>query len=198
PWTPADCFIIMRLMAIEMNMSMWTDLAFGKIADKIGIASAMSLLPQQTPGTIYQYESNIEETVENTEPLAATYLHGFSNIATNTLYEGRTYLGFSGDGIGSNAWVMRTSPKGKSTSVILANDPHLRLSLPARWYQAHISCPGFNALGATIPGLPLIVSGRNDNSTWGITNMMNDDFDYFIEKVDRTNTNYYFDEDGNR
>ena len=69
---------------------------------------------------------------------------------------------------------------------------------PARWYQAHISCPGFNALGATIPGLPLIVSGRNDNSTWGITNMMNDDFDYFIEKVDRTNTNYYFDEDGNR
>ncbi|MGA1414668.1 MAG: penicillin acylase family protein, partial [Candidatus Kapaibacteriota bacterium] len=58
PWTPTDCLIIMRLMAIEMNMSMWTDLAFGKIADKIGISSAMALVPKQTPGTVYQYESN--------------------------------------------------------------------------------------------------------------------------------------------
>ena len=198
PWTPTDCLIIMRLMAIEMNMSMWTDLAFGKIADKIGISSAMALVPKQTPGTVYQYESNTQEASETSEQIAIHHLKGFSNIATNMLYEGRTFLGFSGDGVGSNAWVMRTLPKGKSSSVILANDPHLRLSLPARWYQTHITCPSFNAIGPTIPGLPLIVSGRNDNSTWGITNMMNDDFDYFVEKVDKTNTNYYFDEDGKR
>lgn len=198
PWTPTDCLIIMRLMAIEMNMSMWTDLAFGKIADKIGIAAAMSLVPNNTPGTVYQYGGVAEQEISpNQEVSASNHLHGFSNIATNTLYQGREYLGFSGDGIGSNAWVMRTTPRGNG-SVILANDPHLRLSLPARWYQAHITCPGFNAIGATIPGLPLIVSGRNDYSTWGITNMMNDDFDYFIEKVDKSNSNYYFNEEGKR
>ncbi|MFN4766570.1 MAG: penicillin acylase family protein [Ignavibacteria bacterium] len=201
PWTPSDCLIIMRLMAIEMNMSMWTELAFGKIADKIGIAAAMSLVPQQTPGTVFQYDNDrifTQEQIETLSRYSDDYLNGFSNIATSMLYEGRSFLGFSGDGIGSNAWVMRTSPKGKSSSVILANDPHLKLSLPARWYQAHITCPGFNAIGATIPGLPLIVSGRNDHSTWGITNMMNDDFDYFIERVDKTNSNFYFNEDGNR
>ncbi len=197
-WTPEDCLIIMRLMAIEMNMSMWTDLAFGEIADKFGIQSAFAMIPKNTPGTVYQYGGTSQEFTSEESTIAQGSLEGLSTIHTSMILSAREYLGFSGDGIGSNAWVMRTSPKEKKTSVILANDPHLKLSLPARWYQAHITSPGFNAIGATIPGLPLIVSGRNDVSSWGITNMMNDDFDYFIEKVDKKNSNYYFNEFGER
>jgi penicillin amidase len=198
PWTPEDCFIILRLMAIEMNMSMWTDLAFGEIADKFGIAPTLSLIPKHTPGTVYQYGQGMQSAPADEESIAHVDIEGFSSIDKSLVITGRAFLGFSGDGIGSNAWVMRTSPKEKKSAVILANDPHLKLSLPARWYQAHITCPGFNAIGATIPGLPLIVSGRNDLSSWGITNMMNDDFDYFIEKVDKKNVNYYFNEQGER
>ena len=197
-WTPEDCLIIMRLMAIEMNMSMWTDLAFGEIADKFGIQSALAMIPKNTPGTVYQYGGTSQEFTSEESTIAQGSLEGLSTIHTSMILSAREYLGFSGDGIGSNAWVMRTSPKEKKTSVILANDPHLKLSLPARWYQAHITSPGFNAIGATIPGLPLIVSGRNDLSSWGISNMMNDDFDYFIEKVDKKNSNYYFNEFGER
>lgn len=197
-WTPEDCLIIMRLMAIEMNMSMWTDLAFGEIADKFGIQSALAMIPKNTPGTVYQYGGTSQEFTSEESTIAQGSLEGLSTIHTSMILSAREYLGFSGDGIGSNAWVMRTSPKEKKTSVILANDPHLKLSLPARWYQAHITSPGFNAIGATIPGLPLIVSGRNDLSSWGISNMMNDDFDYFIEKVDKKNSNYYFNESGER
>ena len=197
-WTPEDCLIIMRLMAIEMNMSMWTDLAFGEIADKFGIQSALAMIPKNTPGTVYQYGGTSQEFTSEESTIAQGNLEGLSTIHTSMILSAREYLGFSGDGIGSNAWVMRTSPKEKKTSVILANDPHLKLSLPARWYQAHITSPGFNAIGATIPGLPLIVSGRNDLSSWGISNMMNDDFDYFIEKVDKKNSNYYFNESGER
>ena len=197
-WTPEDCLIIMRLMAIEMNMSMWTDLAFGEIADKFGIQSALAMIPKNTPGTVYQYGGTSQEFTSEESTIAQGNLEGLSTIHTSMILSAREYLGFSGDGIGRNAWVMRTSPKEKKTSVILANDPHLKLSLPARWYQAHITSPGFNAIGATIPGLPLIVSGRNDLSSWGISNMMNDDFDYFIEKVDKKNSNYYFNESGER
>ena len=197
-WTPEDCLIIMRLMAIEMNMSMWTDLAFGEIADKFGIQSALAMIPKNTPGTVYQYGGTSQEFTSEESTIAQGNLEGLSTIHTSMILSAREYLGFSGDGIGSNAWVMRTSPKEKKTSVILANDPHLKLSLPARWYQAHITSPGFNAIGATIPGLPLIVSGRNDLSSWGISNMMNDDFDNFIEKVDKKNSNYYFNESGER
>ena len=197
-WTPEDCLIIMRLMAIEMNMSMWTDLAFGEIADKFGIQSALAMIPKNTPGTVYQYGGTSQEFTSEESTIAQGNLEGLSTIHTSMILSAREYLGFSGDGIGSNAWVMRTSPKEKKTSVILANDPHLKLSLPARWYQAHITSPGFNAIGATIPGLPLIVSGRNDLSSWGVSNMMNDDFDYFIEKVDKKNSNYYFNESGER
>ena len=197
-WTPEDCLIIMRLMAIEMNMSMWTDLAFGEIADKFGIQPALAMIPKNTPGTVYQYGGTSQEFNSEENTIAQNNLEGLSTIKTSMVLSAREYLGFSGDGIGSNAWVMRTSPKEKKSSVILANDPHLKLSLPARWYQAHITSPGFNAIGASIPGLPLIVSGRNEVSSWGITNMMNDDFDYFIEKVDKKNSNYYFNESGER
>jgi len=197
-WTPEDCLIIMRLMAIEMSTSMWTDLAFGEIADKFGIQPALAMIPTNTPGTVYQYggSTRTEPIVNNN--IAQHSLEGFSTIRTTMIGDARAYLGFSGDGIGSNSWVMRTSPKEKQSSVILANDPHLKLALPARWYQAHITSPGFNVIGATIPGLPLIVSGRNDISTWGITNMMNDDFDYYIEKIDKKNQNYYVNDSGNR
>lgn len=198
PWTPEDCLIILRLMAIEMNMSMWTDLAFGEIADKFGIQPALVLIPKNTPGTVFQYEQQKPAEESNSDNLAHRDIEGFSTINKSMIISARDYLGFSGDGIGSNAWVMRTSAKEKKSSVILANDPHLRLGLPARWYQAHITCPGFNAIGATIPGLPLIASGRNDVSSWGITNMMNDDFDYFIEKTDKNNANFYFNESGER
>lgn len=197
-WTPEDCLIIMRLMAIEMNISMWTDLAFGEIADKFGMQPALAMIPKNTPGTVYQYGGTTQTEQSEDIALNQNNLEGFSSIRTSMVFDARAYLGFSGDGIGSNSWVMRTSPKGKSSSVILANDPHLKLSLPARWYQAHITSPGFNAIGATIPGLPLIVSGRNDISSWGITNMMNDDFDYFIEKIDKKNSNYYINESGER
>ena len=43
-----------------------------------------------------------------------------------------------------------------------------------------------------MPGIPIIISGRNSSVSWGITNMMADDFDYFIEKTSQYNNNYYF------
>ncbi len=36
PWEPHDCLLIGRMMAFEMSMSFWSDIAFGEIADKLG------------------------------------------------------------------------------------------------------------------------------------------------------------------
>ena len=51
---------------------------------------------------------------------------------------------------------------------MLANDPHLGLNAPAIWYFAHLSAPGLDAIGATLPGSPMLVLGRNDRDRMGL------------------------------
>jgi penicillin amidase len=85
-------------------------------------------------------------------------------------------------GLGSNNWVV----SGAHTATgkpILANDTHLELSIPPIWYEIHLSAPGFNAEGFTLPGAPLIVIGHNDHIAWGFTNNGADVQDLYIEKL---------------
>ncbi|MBK9248227.1 MAG: penicillin acylase family protein [Ignavibacteria bacterium] len=203
PWEPHDCLLIGRMMAFEMSMSFWSDIAFGEIADKLGADRASELIPSYPSGApvVVPQEkktASIPSTTFNTltktnSRLAGKSIREFGEILTGV----RRYLGMEGSGVGSNSWVMRTySPSGNSA--ILANDPHLTLALPARWYQAHVTAPTLNITGLTIPGIPLFISGRNDKISWGITNMMADDCDFYVEKIDATNPNYYTNDEGKR
>ncbi|WP_299676661.1 penicillin acylase family protein [uncultured Dokdonia sp.] len=72
-------------------------------------------------------------------------------------------------GIGSNNWVVNNS-KTTNKGNILANDPHLYLTLPEAFYEAHLVTDNVKVYGFTIPGVPVIVSGHNDKISWGITN----------------------------
>jgi penicillin G amidase len=74
----------------------------------------------------------------------------------------------------------------------------LTASTPAIWYQIHITAPGLNVTGLSIAGLPFVVSGRNDDIAWGVTNAMIDDVDFIVERVDQSNPNYYLDHRGER
>ena len=82
--------------------------------------------------------------------------------------------------LGSNNWVV----SGEHTATgkpILANDTHLELTIPPIWYEIHLSAPGYNAKGFTLPGAPLIVIGHNDHIAWGFTNNGADVQDLYIE-----------------
>ena len=82
----------------------------------------------------------------------------------------------------SNSWVI-SGAHTRSGKPILANDPHLELRAPSLWYLAAIESPGFHVAGATIPGLPPVIIGRNRRIAWGLTNMGADDVDYVIERL---------------
>lgn len=99
------------------------------------------------------------------------------------------------DGMGSNNWVVAgaLSETGKP---LLANDPHLGLSAPALWYFAHLSAPGLNAIGATLPGIPSVVLGRNDRIAWGFTNTAPDVQDLYIERIHPEDRRKYQTPDG--
>lgn len=68
---------------------------------------------------------------------------------------------------------------------ILANDPHLALGTPGPFHVIHISVPGvLDAIGADVPGLPAIVSGRNARCAWGVTALSADVLDVYSDTLD--------------
>ncbi len=94
-----------------------------------------------------------------------------------------------GEGIGSNAWVVdgERSTTGKP---LLANDPHLGVSVPGVWYQMGLHCTAlsedcpFDVTGFTFAGVPGVVIGHNQQIAWGFTNLGPDVVDLYLEKVD--------------
>ena len=94
---------------------------------------------------------------------------------------------------GSNNWALAGS-RTKSGRPILCNDPHLRLSLPAIWFEMQIHTPEFNAYGVTFPGIPGVVIGFNTDIAFGFTNSGRDVKDYHeIRFRDNTRRSYWFD-----
>jgi len=74
---------------------------------------------------------------------------------------------------------------------ILANDPHLGHGVPGIWYEAHLVTPSMNVSGSVLPGMPFVVIGANENVAWSWTNVMADDTDFYIEKINPANPDQY-------
>ena len=72
---------------------------------------------------------------------------------------------------GSNALAVSGSRTASGSSLI-AGDPHLGLMLPNFWVVVGYRSPGYQVVGLTIPGVPVIVVGRNEHIAWGGTNML--------------------------
>ena len=83
---------------------------------------------------------------------------------------------------GSNAWAV--SPARSDTGhALLASDPHLEVNrLPPIWYEIALNWgDGEYAMGATLPGCPIMAVGRSNHLAWGVTYMHADTSDFFIE-----------------
>lgn len=92
---------------------------------------------------------------------------------------------------GSNAWAIsgRHTASGKP---LLANDPHLGWTLPSTWHMVHIEAPGLHVAGASLPGVPGVVVGHNEQIAWGVTNLGFDVQDLYEERIDTVTGRYVF------
>ncbi len=86
--------------------------------------------------------------------------------------------------LGSNNWAI-SGAKSQTGKPILANDPHVDARvLPGTFYPVGLICPEFKAVGIATPGIPGLLSGRNEYVSFGITNAYGDSQDLFIESVE--------------
>jgi penicillin amidase len=92
--------------------------------------------------------------------------------------------------LGSNNWVV----SGAHTATgkpLLANDTHLELSIPSIWYEIHLTAPGWNVKGFTLPGAPMVIIGHNDRIAWGFTNNGADVQDLYVETFNPASPDEY-------
>jgi penicillin amidase len=93
---------------------------------------------------------------------------------------------------GSNNWAV-SGAKTLNGAAILANDPHLDLTLPSIWFEIQLSTENFNTYGVSFPGVPGIVIGFNNNIAWGVTDSRRDVRDYYeIRFKDHSKKMYWF------
>jgi penicillin G amidase len=89
---------------------------------------------------------------------------------------------------GSNAWAVAGS-RTASGKPLLAGDPHIRFAVPAVWYEAQLSYPGFELYGHHQALNPYASLGHNRQFAWSLTMFQNDDLDLIAEKVNPDNAN---------
>ncbi|MCW5555916.1 MAG: penicillin acylase family protein [Verrucomicrobiae bacterium] len=82
----------------------------------------------------------------------------------------------------SNNWVV-AGWKSASGKPLLANDVHLEGNrLPAVWHEVVLSCGNRYLIGGTVPGIPGVLSGRNNGLAWSVTYAFTDGEDSWIEE----------------
>lgn len=180
-WKPLHSLIIIKMMAWELNMSWWTDLTFSELIQKLGEKKALEILPD--------YPENAPTIIADN----FKYLSAINSSLVETDKAFRNFIGWTGTHIGSNNWVVNAN-KSTSGKPIIANDPHLAFSAPGKWFAATVnSKEGWKTSGVTLPGVPGIVIGKGENISWVLTNVMNDDADFYIEKLDSSDSKYSVD-----
>lgn len=178
-WKVKHSILIARLMSWQLSFSWWVDLTYAEIAERVPIEKFQEIIPSSR---------------QNTGPFVPKeklkFIHSDGQTFLNDVRVFREFMKLGSLSAGSNAWAVGPS-KSLSGKPILANDPHLKISLPAQWYEMHLTAPGWNVAGVSLPGIPLIVIGHNDSIAWGFTNAMIDDADFYLEKVDTATPNSY-------
>ncbi|MFW5645212.1 MAG: penicillin acylase family protein, partial [Bacteroidota bacterium] len=176
-WEPQHSANLIGYMSWNLTVAWNTEVKLFRLGRALGDAHFQALLPDmdlQDSYVIQKYEDAMEEAVSLIERVN-------QKITDKGL---RVFQA-------SNNWAVSGS-KTLTGNAILANDMHLELSLPGIWYQMHQVVPGqLNVSGLLLPGAPFIICGHNEKVAWGMTNVMVDDIDFYLETVNPEDTSQY-------
>jgi penicillin G amidase len=190
-WTPLKCALLQKQMTNTLALGA-DDLMMSNIRTAFGEAVSQDLFPdyptRESP--IIPSGTRWEFTPLKSPAVPAQVTDRTDGAATEKL---ALRWPQHDPAIGSNNWAV-SGQKSASGYPILANDPHLTLSLPSIWYQMQMTTPTMNVYGATLPGAPHVIIGFNQRVAWGVTNVGADVLDFYrIRFKDAARTEYWHD-----
>ncbi|MBL7808037.1 MAG: penicillin acylase family protein [Saprospiraceae bacterium] len=176
-WTPLKAALVTEAMA-ETLCAWEDDLENTNTYAQLGGDAFNYLFPEWNP----KQQAVIPDTGQWADihpllppPFIASTTNALGAIEDQTFP--RDYMN-DGPIAGSNNWAV-SGAKTKSGNPILCNDPHLNLTLPSIWFQVQLHTPEMNTYGVSLPGVPGVVIGFNENIAWGLTNVSHDVADWY-------------------
>ncbi len=173
-WRAEDSALLFCLLNFGLSTNLQEEIAALQLVQKVG-AEKLAWLTPVYPG----------------DPLPAEEADKLKNLDLKGQVPGLAALGQTAGQVAalnmlgvaaSNNWAIapRASRHGKS---LLANDTHLPLSLPSLWSFVHIRTPQHQTAGVSVAGIPAVVAGFNGRLAWGMTMVMADTQDLFLEQI---------------
>ncbi len=174
PWRPLDSALVFCLVNLALSFNVYEEIATLNVAQAVGIEKSAWLLP------VYPDEPL---PFKEAAKLAGVDLKKASEAVAGCMQQQQMLasLGIKG-AAASNNWAI-AGGKTCGAASILANDTHLMLTLPSMWNMMHLKCGTFDTAGITLAGGPLVVAGYNGSIAWGMTMVMADNQDLFLEQL---------------
>ncbi len=188
PWTAADSLAVMKMMAFRLSGAARSETRRARFLLNTSPEDVADLFPDYPDSGVIalpQYASLFPGArFAGAPPISRDPVTDmFGPPATPEL---------SG---ASNAWAV-DGARSATGAPLLASDPHLWLSAPSVWHLARLEFPDGGVIGATLPGVPAIIIGRNEKIAWGLTTANIDDQDIFMERLNPENEDEYLTPDG--
>ncbi|MBE1284668.1 MAG: penicillin acylase family protein [Rhodobacteraceae bacterium] len=186
PWQPGDSVAIIKLMALQLSGHLEEEVLRARTSLALSDQKRLLDILPDAPG------SGIAAL-----PEYAAVFPDLPRFAATTEMPQTPLSPFPARGLAgaSNAWSAAPN-RSASGGTLLANDPHLGFSAPAIWYLARLELSSGGVIGATIPGVPVVMTGRSARLGWGLTSSYMDDQDVFIEKLNPNNPEEYLTPEG--
>ena len=172
-WTPIDSLAWLKAMAWDLRGNMDDEIA----RSRLSLGRTPEQVDELYPPYPYDRHAPIV-TAPTGRHAGAAARPAFGRAAQGALEAVRRGtdaipdLMGHGEGIGSNSWVVSGSHTA-SGKPMLANDTHLKATLPGVWYQMGLHCRSvsqgcpFDVSGFTFAGFPGVVIGHNQRHRLG-------------------------------
>ena len=198
PWKPEDSALIVYAMTLDLQDSTGNyELSLATMRDRLGAEAVNFFAPLITP-----QDAALDQSVAAFPAIPGPQLINVRTqnpVAAFSSHAARDPLAALNDELhpGSNSFALAGAHTASGAG-LLANDPHLNLSVPNIWYRAVLEwaatepgAPIHRAVGVSLPGLPFIVLGSNGHVAWGLTDAYADTNDLVPLEVSAASPNSY-------
>ncbi|HYQ77544.1 MAG TPA: penicillin acylase family protein [Solirubrobacterales bacterium] len=168
PWSPVDILSLGKLLAFGLSTNWERELLRSDLVRELGPELAARLDP------VYPADNPVVDQLP---------FSGEGMPLVEQIDAVRRSLGLAAEASGSNNWAVSGERSATGTPLI-AGDPHLSPSMPGIWYEVSLRHGERFVRGASLPGMPGVYMGQNNDVCWTITNVMADVQDLFVERIE--------------
>lgn len=189
-WSPRCSLEVLLFLNWTLDATWLADLMRGRLIRRLGREAASVLLPtggaDNVPVVKGDEAAASPPVIDPPEECELDFFPGESGRPPWMIWK------MNVKAMGSNNWAV-DGGKSSGGRPILCGDPHLQHAIPTAFFLCHITAgnPPYDVIGATLPGVPGVVMGRNERIAWGSTSLAADVTDLYVETFENAESHRY-------